>query len=281
VGVYARLDDAFYGHGKVLNASFEALGLYAVALSYCAQQLTDGALSAGALGLLARGRRDIVDELVALGLWERDLTTDSVTYRVHDYLDVNRSGAQIRRERHATAQRVAQHRMHQGNAVSNTVGNAECTGLEKPARAPSRALRQNLKKSTLTTPRLSADATSKRNADADFGAFWVQYPRKVGKPEAHKAWRQVAEARPPLATLLAGLDRQRCGEQWRESPRFIPHPATWLRRHGWLDETPEQIVAAKRAPSPVANIPNEKPLRTAGEVANVAEILDVLPWRRK
>jgi hypothetical protein len=72
--------------------------------------------------------------------------------------------------------------------------------------------------------------------DADFAAFWSAYPRKVAKALAAKAWRSCKH-RPPLAELLAALDRHKASEQW-QSARFIPNPATWINQQRWEDELP-------------------------------------------
>lgn len=72
--------------------------------------------------------------------------------------------------------------------------------------------------------------------DPDFTAFWSAYPRKVAKPAALKAWRS-AKSRPPLADLLAALDRHKGSEQW-QAARFIPHPASWINGQRWDDQLP-------------------------------------------
>jgi hypothetical protein len=79
--------------------------------------------------------------------------------------------------------------------------------------------------------------------DSDFAAFWSAYPRKVAKPAALKAWRS-AKDRPPLADLLAALDRHKRSEQW-QAARFIPHPATWINGQRWDDQLP---TAEERKP---------------------------------
>jgi hypothetical protein len=79
--------------------------------------------------------------------------------------------------------------------------------------------------------------------DSDFTAFWSAYPRKVAKPAALKAWRS-AKHRPPLADLLAALDRHKRSEQW-QAARFIPHPATWINGQRWDDQLP---IADERKP---------------------------------
>jgi len=73
--------------------------------------------------------------------------------------------------------------------------------------------------------------------ETNFDAFWSSYPRKVGKLNARKAWKQTAKKRPPLADLLDRLRLLAKSLQWtRDEGQFIPHPATWLRRGGWEDE---------------------------------------------
>lgn len=66
-----------------------------------------------------------------------------------------------------------------------------------------------------------------------FDEFWDAYPRKVGKPNALKAWKRL---KPDISTVLAALKRQKASEQWtKDDGQFIPHPTTWLNREGWQD----------------------------------------------
>jgi hypothetical protein len=70
-----------------------------------------------------------------------------------------------------------------------------------------------------------------------FESFWQEYPRKVGKRDAAKAWKQTAGERPPLAELLAALASLAKCRQWtRDGGQYAPYPATWLRRGGWEDD---------------------------------------------
>lgn len=72
---------------------------------------------------------------------------------------------------------------------------------------------------------------------SDFDLFWEAYPRRVGKLDAQKAWRQTSSERPPIDVVIEKIERLLRTRQWREAGgRFIPHPATWLRRGGWADE---------------------------------------------
>ena len=70
----------------------------------------------------------------------------------------------------------------------------------------------------------------------DFEAFWDAYPKRKAKADALKAWRQTAEARPDLDTLICSVRAQWVSEWQFDESRFIPHPATWLRAHRWEDD---------------------------------------------
>lgn len=111
---WGRLDDRFCTHPKVLATSFEALGLFAVSISYAAAYETDGVLTDGAVVMLCRGNTALVDQLVSRGFWERAETG----YKIHGFLDYNPSKAVLDQKRKETRNRVATHRKR--NAVTNT-----------------------------------------------------------------------------------------------------------------------------------------------------------------
>lgn len=73
-------------------------------------------------------------------------------------------------------------------------------------------------------------------------AFWRAYPRKVGKPDAFKAWKAVAAhkggAGPEAERVMEGLVPWLRYWQARAEPEYVPHPATWLRQRRWEDAPP-------------------------------------------
>lgn len=78
--------------------------------------------------------------------------------------------------------------------------------------------------------------TRVRARDAAFETFWNEYPKKVGKVAARKAFDKVDM---PLETLVDAVKSQKCSEQWtRENGRYIPNPATWLNQGRWGDVLP-------------------------------------------
>ncbi len=111
---WAKLDDKFHGNPKVLQASLPALGLYALGLSYCCDQLTDGQLSRKVVAGW-KGWKPAADDLVRVGLWEET----PGGYVVHDYLQWNASRQQIVHERADAADRKRTFRERRTNAGRN------------------------------------------------------------------------------------------------------------------------------------------------------------------
>jgi hypothetical protein len=96
---WARLDDSFIDHPKMVGLRLELVGLWAKALAYCGRHLTDGAIQRALLPQLAGVSEPravkLAEELVKAGLWEHAGTD----YLVHDYLDWNPSRREVLAER--------------------------------------------------------------------------------------------------------------------------------------------------------------------------------------
>lgn len=90
---WARLDDNFHAHPRTLMAGFDANGLYARALSYCAGYLTDGFVPNEWVD--GQGARKLAVKLVETGFFE----AIEGGYLVIGYLDHNPSREEIESER--------------------------------------------------------------------------------------------------------------------------------------------------------------------------------------
>ena len=95
---WGRVDDQHYRHEKLGELDEDlrkgCIALYWLAISWCNDRLTDGRVPAGIVRVLG-GNVDEAEELARVGLWDKD----GKAYRVHDYLDFNKSRAQVREER--------------------------------------------------------------------------------------------------------------------------------------------------------------------------------------
>ena len=71
--------------------------------------------------------------------------------------------------------------------------------------------------------------------DDGFDEFWANYPRKVAKKAALKAWR-IARKEAQKEDIIAGVILYAIMRR-DEDPRFTPHASTWLNQGRWADET--------------------------------------------
>ena len=70
-----------------------------------------------------------------------------------------------------------------------------------------------------------------------FCIFWKEYPKKVGKAAAEKAFLKLKPSEEILQQMLDTIKAQKRTEQWmRDNGQYIPNPATWLNRGQWEDE---------------------------------------------
>ena len=87
--------------------------------------------------------------------------------------------------------------------------------------------------------------------EQSFLVFWDEYPRKVGKAAALKAWLKIKPSAELHSRILKALTQQKKSAQWqRDDGQYIPHPTTWLNQGRWDDEPPEaksHSVNAKRS----------------------------------
>lgn len=77
-----------------------------------------------------------------------------------------------------------------------------------------------------------------RTYSDEYEDFWKAYPRKVGKPEALKAYTKARKT-VDNQTLIEAVQKQ-TATAWKDKEiDFIPHPATWLNQGRWMDEITE------------------------------------------
>jgi uncharacterized protein YdaU (DUF1376 family) len=66
-----------------------------------------------------------------------------------------------------------------------------------------------------------------------FDTFWKQYPRKVAKPNALKAWLKLKPDDDLTRKIISAISTQNLATR---DEQFIPHAATWLNAQRWEDE---------------------------------------------
>jgi hypothetical protein len=112
------------------------------------------------------------------------------------------------------------------------------------------------------------EATKKANkkpriqaSESDFETFWQQYPKRVSKAAAEKAYRRAIAAGASQADIMAGVMRY-SAERSGQDPQFTKHASTWLNGGCWHDEP-------QASPNLAGNSHNlSQPRRHAGGISS-------------
>lgn len=107
---------------------------------------------------------------------------------------------------------------------------------------------------TAMSPEPSLNHPVEPSADTSpaFDAFWSEYPRKIDKAAARRAWKSATK-QTTEGDILGGLVQWKLAWVAAETaPEYIPHPTTWLNRHRW-ESTPDIGTAAKTGADPLAD----------------------------
>lgn len=98
---WAKFDDGFTQHPKIIGLSDAAFRLHVAGVCYAARNLTDGIILAAVLPTLRpRAYFRAADELVKAGVWDH---IDAQTFCIHDYLDYNPSRIAVNSKRDSKA----------------------------------------------------------------------------------------------------------------------------------------------------------------------------------
>lgn len=171
--------------------------------------------------------------LVACG-W---IDADGSGWSIHDYWD--HAPEYVRKRRFRELQR-----QNTGDTLNGTADNGgqRTTTAENgkpPTPTPSPTPTHLLQSQDLP----KASPVGGKRVD-EFEMFWHDYPRKVARGRAEKAWKATAKVRPALDSILSSIARAKLSDQWsKDGGTFIPHPATWLNAQGWADEP---LIGASR-----------------------------------
>lgn len=80
----------------------------------------------------------------------------------------------------------------------------------------------------------------KESIYANFDEFWAMYPNKKAKADAQKAWSKLSPNDELFKTIITALEKQKKSNDWtKETGKYVPYPATWIRGKRWQDEIKE------------------------------------------
>lgn len=220
-----KVDDSFHSHPKVLSSSLEALGLWALAGTWSAANLTDGFVSVQVLSRLHPDSAPLAEELVTVGLWRRA----KGGYQFHDWTDYQPTKAMVEAERRKWAEKKAKQRaaktfdedqMSPGDTPGDSKG--ESSGESQGSRSRSRVPKGT---STSASPTKRQKKSEPQRDDVDELckklADWVvkngSKPPKVGETWKREARLLLDEDKRELDKALALIDWCQTSKFWRKN----------------------------------------------------------------
>jgi len=235
---FAQFDVGYLDNPKIadlLDASPIAVLMHAASVLYCAQHLTDGEVTAAAMSRKVGGSTSDVSLLTNAGLWhaaghECEFCPQPAPGKVyvHDYTEHNRTSEGVKRSSEA-GRKGARARWNKENdtPVSRAdrmrlVSDPQC---DEPEIAMAREKEREKERKNIKTP---------AKPSLEFDQFWIQYPRKVGKEAARKAFMK-AMTKTTASKILSAVEDLRIRVAGKDQ-QFTPHPSTWLNEGRWDDE---------------------------------------------
>lgn len=102
-----KVDDKIHDHEKARKAGVAAMGLWALAGSWCMDNLKDGFVPEGVPIRWARNYRTLAQQLVKVGLWTVAVKDGEKGWQFHDWLRYQPSAAKVRQDRKEAQARMA------------------------------------------------------------------------------------------------------------------------------------------------------------------------------
>jgi hypothetical protein len=95
---------------------------------------------------------------------------------------------------------------------------------------------------TCTPTPVGGHVTVNGDSIKQFEDFWSNYPRKVKRLEAERAFVEINGYK-FINDILSALRRQKSEDDWtKEGGKFVPSPDNYLRDGRWMDEPKKKTV---------------------------------------
>lgn len=278
---WAKLDDGFYDNPKVVDLPRSAVGLWALAASYCAKHLTGGFISDASLkrvapdvdpisGTRVGSKSDPTFDpsfdpefdpywLVKAGLWYRvDLGQTGYQFHDWDVYNPDSKSAKATKEGMSDGGREGNHRRwHAKRGVKVDDCEFCFPAEEKPSgqhRVPESPPIGTPESSVPSRPQellIEGQPTVDR-----FDDFWAVYPRRVKKKAARDKFKAIVNDGVNPDQIIEGAKTYAASVEGSDA-KHIAHPTSWLNAERWDDEDtlniPEERNSLWSKPLPRAN----------------------------
>lgn len=216
--VWAKLDDQYPRHKKILAAGAEGLALDVAGICWSNAEGTDGFIPDYALTILypVKNHAKVAARLVELGRWERDDARSG--WHIHDFHDFNPTAdaaADVKAKRAEAGRRGGQ-----ASASAKAQASAQAGVKQNGNPVPPKGV---------STKPLSVGYPD------DFEEFWRIYPRKEAKKAALSAWKARRREGVPASEMTTAARNYSVVKQGVER-QYLMQPQTFVgKNERWRD----------------------------------------------
>jgi hypothetical protein len=201
--MWFKVDDKLHSHKKAARAG-EAMALWVVAGSWCADQLTDGFVPDYIAARLILNGEQMAERLVGAGLWVEDEHDGDKGWRFNDWTDYQPTRDEVESRREYERDKKRKQRRTDGGQFAPSRGvspgdNGGTTGGSPEGVTPSRPdpTRTNKDLEPSSTSVDTLRLVDRTEPSPDFEAdFWDRYPKRdgkrIGKKQAQDQWKRLS-----------------------------------------------------------------------------------------
>lgn len=227
-----KVDDKLHDHRKARAAGPTAMGVWLLAGSWAADNLTDGFVPSSVLKRWGRPRD--ANKLVEVGLWHAAEQDGEKGWRFHEWAERQPTRAQKLEERAAKAEAGRVGGLRSGRSRREAKTKQDASGQVEPPSRPVPTRPTDADASVSRAPRSETETPNR------FDEFWETYSHKVGRKKAEVAYAAALKKPGVTEDLLVAAAAAYVTWQMSEGkhPEFTKHPTTWLHGEHWRDERP-------------------------------------------
>lgn len=215
-----------------------AIGVWTLAGAWSMHDLTDGFVPAYAIEEWG-GDESHAQALVDAGMWEEDERDGDPGYQFVNWDEYQPTKADVEAKRERDRERKRnQPRTSGGKFAGRTVDGTDS------ARKVTESERNSADSTVpLPSPPLPSPSIAQGAQDPDgFAAWWAQWPKKVAKAAAVKAYKSALKKTDALTLGQKAHGFIEAEKRKGTAMEYIPNAATWLNQERWEDDTPTPMA---------------------------------------
>lgn len=236
---WAPVDTGYLDNPKmldVLDASGTAALMHLASVLYCAQHLTDGHIAPGIARRKVGASQDDDTLLIDAGLWHTEghdcpdcPQPEPRKVYVHDFLQHNRTAAKAKKASEA-ASKAAKERWERERAKADA---------DRMPGAVQSAMRLDENRNAEREKERKRDSSAPKRDETPegFDAWWAQWPKKVAKAAALKAYKTALKKTDALTLGQKAAQFIATEQRKGTAIEYIPNASTWLNQERWEDDT--------------------------------------------